>query len=115
MTFDEFDNDLNVKQAYLGQLTRGDANAYVLTAQETSDWLTDIENKSDELRKTYAKPVEMTVEQKCYLVARKNGGESFYQVVNYQYWKFGESIFENISEQDLMRAWLHPDLIVVKE
>lgn len=68
-----------------------------------------------ELRKIYAKPVEMTIEQKCYLVASKNGGESFYQMESYQHYEFSGFVFRGVSEQDLMRAWLHPELIKVVE
>ena len=69
----------------------------------------------DGLKETYAPKIKMTSEQK----------EQFMAFVDSPYDKFenfwfclgsGDSLFKNkISEDDLMRAWLHPELIEVSD
>lgn len=122
MTFDKFDENMNLRQLALGMMTLGDENAYVQTAAETSGWLNEIQSEVDELRETYAKPVEMTLKEKHSLEYwRRNGsaldllyGNNFDLVVT-DVWQTptDELTVENV--EDLMRAWLHPELIKVVE
>ena len=69
----------------------------------------------DGLKETYAPKIKMTSEQK----------EQFMEFVDSPDDKFenfwfclgsGDSLYKNkINEDDLMRAWLHPELVEVKE
>ena len=67
------------------------------------------------LQETYAPKIKMTFEQKDELMQFL--GESDFGFENF--WiclGSGDSLFKNkISEDDLMRAWLHPELIEVSD
>ena len=68
-----------------------------------------------ELEETYAQKIKMTSEQKEEFMAFVNSpGDNFEN-----FWfclGSGDSLYKNkISEEDLKRAWLHPELIEVKE
>lgn len=62
----------------------------------------------EKLRETYAKPVEMTREQYDLILELKTHYEAFKFILEH-------IKLHNIGEQDLMRAWLHPELIKVVE
>lgn len=66
---------------------------------------------------TYAKPVEMTQEQYVeFDNAKNNASLYFYMAMGQDWaWHFSSEMKQVFSEEDLMRAWLHPDLIVIKE
>ena len=68
----------------------------------------------DGLKETYAPKIKMTFEQK----------ERFMEFVDSQDDKFenfwfclgsGSNLYKDFSENELMRAWLHPELIEVEE
>ena len=66
------------------------------------------------LKETYAPKIKMTLEQRDKLML------FIYEDENFENFWFclgsGDSLFKNkISEEDLMRAWLHPELIEVEE
>ena len=68
----------------------------------------------DGLKETYAPKIKMTLEQRDKLML------FIYEDDNFENFWFclgsGDSLYKNkISEDDLMRAWLHPELIEVKE
>lgn len=62
----------------------------------------------DKLQETYAKPVEMSKVQVILFIEFKARNEPFKFI-------YEHIQFHNIVEHDLMHAWLHPELIVVKE
>ncbi|WP_413523092.1 hypothetical protein [Lactococcus raffinolactis] len=72
----------------------------------------DILNK---LEATYAPKIKMTSEQKEEFVAFLNSPDDNFE----NFWfclGSGDSLYKNkISEEDLMRAWLHPELIEVSD
>ena len=64
------------------------------------------------LKETYAPKIKMTLEQRDKLMI------FIYEDENFENFWFclgsGDSLYKNkISEEDLMRAWLHPELIEV--
>ena len=65
------------------------------------------------LQETYAPKIKMTFEQKEQFMAFVNIPDNNFE----NFWfclGSGDSLFKNkISEDDLMRAWLHPELIEV--
>ena len=66
----------------------------------------------DGLKETYAPKIKMTLEQRDKLML------FIYEDDNFENFWFclgsGDSLYKNkISEDDLMRAWLHPELIEV--
>ena len=67
------------------------------------------------LQETYAPKIKMTSEQKEEFMAFVNSPDDNFE----NFWfclGSGDSLYKNkISEEDLMRAWLHPELIEVEE
>ena len=65
------------------------------------------------LKENYAPKIKMTSEQKEEFMAFVNSPDDNFE----NFWfclGSGDSLFKNkISEEDLMRAWLHPELIEV--
>lgn len=110
-TVDEFDTSMTNRQHTLGLMTRGDENAYVQTAVETNGWLMEIQSEVDELRETYAKPIEMTKQNyDKAMVCRRNYN---FDDDNTRADSRFSWYFETYEEA--MRAWMHPELIAVKE
>ena len=69
----------------------------------------------NKLQETYAPKIKMTSEQKDELMQFLDesdfGFENFWFCLG-----SGDSLYKNkISEEDLMRAWLHPELIEVSD
>ena len=74
-----------------------------------------VENLVNDLQETYAPKITMTSEQKeefvAFLTSPDDNFENFWFCLG-----SGDSLYKNkISEEDLKRAWLHPELIEVKE
>lgn len=67
------------------------------------------------LQETYAPKIKMTFEQKEEFVAFLNSPDDNFE----NFWfclVSGDSLYKNkISEEDLMRSWLHPELIEVSD
>ena len=65
------------------------------------------------LKENYAPKIKMTSEQKEQFMAFVNSPDNNFE----NFWfclGSGDSLYKNkISEEDLMRAWLHPELIEV--
>ena len=68
----------------------------------------------DGLKETYAPKIKMTSEQKEEFMAFVDNPDDKFE----NFWfclGSGDSLYKNkISEEDLMRAWLHPELIEVE-
>lgn len=70
----------------------------------------------DELQETYAKPVEMLPSEMLEIQIAKESELSFGQAVaGYGQYAFSLEMLARHSEEVLMRAWLHPELIKVVE
>ena len=69
----------------------------------------------NKLQETYAPKIKMTSEQKEQFMAFVDSPDDKFE----NFWfclGSGDSLYKNkISEEDLMRAWLHPELIEVEE
>ena len=67
----------------------------------------------NKLQETYAPKIKMTSEQKEQFMAFVDSPDDKFE----NFWfclGSGDSLYKNkISEEDLMRAWLHPELIEV--
>ena len=104
MTFDEAYNMLNLKSDNLGYWQGGQFRL-----------VTDV---MAGLKETYAKPVEMTQRQKnsfeeysyrwCSLDLLEQG---ILKLVATDVWGVSENAITETQVEDLMRAWLHPELI----
>ena len=74
-----------------------------------------VETLVNDLQETYAPKIKMTSEQKEEFMAFVNSPD--YKFENFWFCLgSGDSLYKNkISEEDLMRAWLHPELIEVSD
>ena len=74
-----------------------------------------VETLVNDLQETYAPKIKMTSEQKEEFMAFVNSPDDKFE----NFWfclGSGDSLYKNkISEEDLMRAWLHPELIEVED
>lgn len=65
------------------------------------------------LQETYASKIKMTSEQRNKLMIFIHEDEEF-EVLWYRY-GYGGELYKEFSKKELMRAWLHPELIEVVE
>ena len=74
-----------------------------------------VETLVNDLQETYAPKIKMTSEQKEEFMAFVNSPDDNFE----NFWfclGSGDSLYKNkISEEDLMHAWLHPELIEVSD
>ena len=116
MTFEEAIELLdNVKEAETREFTDqfGRIDEDSLEIENYRLWAKEVHKVIDALKETYAPKIKMTFEQKDELMQFLDesdfGFENFWFCLG-----SGDSLFKNkISEDDLMRAWLHPELIEV--
>ena len=63
------------------------------------------------LKETYAPKIKMTSEQKSKLMIFISEDEEFEDF--WYCYGYGRKLYKEFSEKELMRAWLHPELIEV--
>ena len=117
MTFEEAIELLdNVEEAetrdFTDQFGRIDVDS--LEIENYRLWAKEVHKVISTLQETYAPKIKMTLEQRDKLMIY------IYEDENFEDFWFclgsGDSLYKNkISEDDLMRAWLHPELIEVVE
>lgn len=117
MTFEEAIEHLdNVKEAeakdYTDKFGHFDELAFELKNYRL--WAMEVHKTIDKLQSTYAPKIKMTFEQKDELMQFLDesdfGFETFWFCLG-----SGSSLYKEFSEKELMRAWLHPELIEVSE
>ena len=73
-----------------------------------------VENLVNDLQETYAPKIKMTFEQKDELMQFL--GESDFGFENFWFCLgSGSVLYREFTENELMRAWLHPELIEVSD
>ena len=65
------------------------------------------------LQETYAPKIKMTLEQRDKLMLFIYEDENFEDF--WYCYGYGRKLYKEFSEKELMRAWLHPELIEVEE
>ena len=117
MTFEEAIELLdNVKEAerreFADQFGRIDEDS--LEIENYRLWAKEVHKVIDILQETYAPKIKMTFEQKDELMQFL--GESDFGFENFWFCLgSGSSLYKEFTENDLMRAWLHPELIDVTD
>ena len=88
-------------------------------APEFSGQIEDLEEIIEELQETYAPKIKMTLEQRDELMRFLGEDEEFedfcygYRRKLYKEFSEEEELYKEFTESELMRAWLHPELIEV--
>ena len=65
------------------------------------------------LKETYAQKIKMTIEQRNKFMIFISEGEEFEDF--WYCYGYGRKLYKEFSEKELMRAWLHPELIEVSD
>ena len=116
MTFEEAIEHLdNVKEAeakeYTDEFGHFDELAFELKNYRL--WAMEVHKTIDKLQSTYAPKIKMTFEQKDelmqFLGESDFGFEDFWICLG-----SGANLYIEFTENELMRAWLHPELIEVE-
>ena len=112
MTFEEVYKILYKKY----EIVRFDYSDKTIKAKDSITISTfDLFDLIEGLKETYAPKIKMTSEQKEQFMAFVDSPDDNFE----NFWfclGSGDSLYKNkISEDDLMRAWLHPELIEVEE
>ena len=118
MTFEEAIELLdNVEEAETREFTDqfGRIDEDSLEIENYRLWAKEVHKVIDALKETYAPKIKMTSEQKeefmAFVNIPDNNFENFWFCLG-----SGDSLYKNkISDEDLMRAWLHPELIEVTD
>ena len=110
MTFEEVYKILYEKH----EIVRFDYVDKIIKAKDSIAISTfDLFDLIESLKETYAPKIKMTSEQKEQFMAFVDSPDDKFE----NFWfclGSGDSLYKNkISEDDLMRAWLHPELIEV--
>ena len=116
MTFEEAIEHLdNVKEAERREFTDqfGRIVEDYFEIENYRLWEKEVRKVISTLQETYAPKIKMTSEQKEQFMAFVDSPDDKFE----NFWfclGSGDSLYKNkISEDDLMRAWLHPELIEV--
>ena len=112
MTFEEVYKILYKKY----EIVRFDYSDKTIKAKDSITISTfDLFDLIEGLKETYAPKIKMTSEQKEEFMAFVDNPDDKFE----NFWfclGSGDSLYKNkISEDDLMRAWLHPELIEVSD
>ena len=115
MTFEELLVLIDKMNGEAGNATGGNVDSLVYSGLDVHLMLEEIKSGIEQLQETYAPKIKMTSEQKeefmAFVNIPDNNFENFWFCLG-----SGDSLYKNkISEEDLMRAWLHPELIEVSD
>ena len=116
MTFEEAIELLdNVEEAETREFTDqfGRIDEDSLEIENYRLWTKEVHKVIKNLQETYAPKIKMTFEQKDELMQFLDEDEEFED-----FWYClgsGSSLYKKFTENELMQAWLHPELIEVTE
>ena len=115
MTFEELLVLIDKMNGEAGFATGGNVDSLVYSGLDVHLMLEEIKSGIEQLQETYAPKIKMASEQKEEFMAFVNSPDDNFE----NFWfclGSGDSLYKNkISEDDLMRAWLHPELIEVSD
>ena len=110
MTFEELKSLIDKFQGATG----GNVDALVYSGLDVHIILDEISDSLENIEATYAPKIKMTFEQKDELMKFLDdsgyGFETFWFCLG-----SGANLYKEFSEKELMRAWLHPELIEVSD
>ena len=114
MTFEELFVLIDKMNGEAGNATGGNVDSLVYSGLDVHLILEEIKSGIEQLQETYTPKIKMTLEQRDKLmlfIYEDDDFENFWFCLG-----SGDSLYKNkISEENLMRAWLHPELIEVTD
>ena len=116
MTFEELLVLIDKMNGEAGNATGGDVDRLVYSGLDVHIMLEEIKSGIEQLQETYAPKIKMTLEQRDKLKIFIDEDDDFEDFWCY-FGKFGYGIelYKEFSESELMRAWVHPELIEVTD
>ena len=97
-----------------GNATGGNVDSLVYSGLDVHLMLEEIKSGIEQLQETYAPKIKMTFEQKDELMQFL--GESDFGFENFWFCLgSGANLYNEFTENELMQAWLHPELIEVSD
>ena len=114
MTFEELLVLIDKMNGEAGFATGGNVDSLVYSGLDVHLMLEEIKSGIEQLQETYAPKIKMASEQKDELMQFL--GESGFGFENFWFCLgSGANLYNEFTENELMRAWLHPELIEVEE
>ena len=113
MTFEELLVLIDKMNGEAGNATGGNVDSLVYSGLDVHLMLEEIKIGIEQLQETYAPKIKMTIEQKnkfMIFISEDEEFEDFWYCYGY-----GRKLYKEFSEKELMRAWLHPELIEVTD
>ena len=114
MTFEELLVLIDKMNGEAGNATGGNVDSLVYSGLDVHLMLEEIKSGIEQLQETYAPKIKMTFEQKDELMQFLDdsgyGFETFWFCLG-----SGDSLYKEFTENEMMRAWLHPELIEVSD
>ena len=113
MTFEELLVLIDKMNGEAGSATGGNVDSLVYSGLDVHLMLEEIKSGIEQLQETYAPKIKMTIEQKnkfMIFISEDEEFEDFWYCYGY-----GRKLYKEFSEKELMRAWLHPELIEVSD
>ena len=112
MTFEELLVLIDKMNGEAGFATGGNVDSLVYSGLDVHLMLEEIKSGIEQLQEAYAPKIKMTSEQKDELMQFLDesdfGFENFWFCLG-----SGANLYNEFTENDLMRAWLYPELIEV--
>ena len=113
MKFEELFVLIDKMNGEAGFATGGNVDSLVYSGLDVHLMLEEIKSGIEHLQETYAPKIKMTLEQRDKLMLFIYEDENF-EDFWYCYGR-GYKLYKEFTEEELMRAWLHPELIEVSD
>ena len=111
MTFEELLVLIDKMNGEAGFATGGNVDSLVYSGLDVHLILEEIKSGIEQLQETYAPKIKMTLEQRDKLMIYIYEDENFEDF--WYCYGYGRKLYKEFTENELMQAWLHPELIEV--
>ena len=111
MTFEELLVLIDKMNGEAGNATGGNVDSLVYSGLDVHLMLEEIKSGIEQLQETYAPKIKMTLEQRDKLMIYIYEDENFEDF--WYCYGYGRKLYKEFTENELMQAWLHPELIEV--
>ena len=113
MTFEKLLVLIDKMNGEAGNATGGDVDSLVYSGLDVHLMLEEIKSGIEQLQETYAPKIKMTLEQRDKLMIFIHEDENFEDF--WYCYGYGRKLYKEFTENELMQAWLHPELIEVSD
>ena len=111
MKFEELLVLIDKMNGEAGNATGGNVDNLVYSGLDVHLMLEEIKSGIEQLQEIYAPKIKMTLEQRDKLMIYIYEDENFEDF--WYCYGYGRKLYKEFTENELMQAWLHPELIEV--